>query len=81
MASLIRPNNVKVVTQDGEVQVTIALELTINLNSNGLNVSAGNVEAQPANLSGLPKKPKEEKVNWEIPDFDAFPKVDFGKKE
>lgn len=81
MANLIRPGNVKVVTQDGEVQVTIALELTINLNSNGLNVSTGSVEAQANNLSGLPKKPKEDKVNWEIPDFGAFPKVDFGKKE
>lgn len=78
MANLIRPNSVKVVTQDGEVQVTIALELTINLNANGLDVSAN---TQDTNYVPTVKKPKEDKVEWEIPDFSAFPKVDFGKKE
>lgn len=78
MANLIRPNSVKVVTQDGEVQVTIALELTINLNANGLDVSAN---SQDTNYVSAVKKPKDDKVEWEIPDFGAFPKVDFGKKE
>ena len=81
MANLIRPNSVKVVTQDGEVQVTIALELTINLNANGLDVSAKSATTQDVNYVPAAKKPKEDKIEWEIPDFGAFPKVDFGKKE
>ena len=76
MAQLIKPSSVKVITQDGEVKVTIALELTINLNSDGLKVSA-NSEIQKID------KPKdsEEKVLWEIPDFGPVPKLGFGKKE
>lgn len=78
MAQLIKPGNVKVVTNDGEVQVTIALELTINLNSDGLAVNARQQEEQEA----IPAKNKaSDKTLWEIPDFGPIPKVDFGKKE
>lgn len=77
MAQLIKPNSVKVITQDGEVKVTIALELTINLNSNGLQVNASSTELHKSD------KPKnsEDKVLWEIPDFGPVPKLGFGKKE
>lgn len=79
MAQLIRPGSVKVITQDGEVQVTIALELTINLNTDGLQLSA---QSRPESI----EKPKEIKkkfddVMMEIPDFAPAPKVDFGKKQ
>ena len=40
MPQLIKPGNVKIMTQDGEVQVTIALELTINLNADVINFYA-----------------------------------------
>ena len=57
MAQLIKPNSVKIITQDGEVKVTIALELTINLNSDGIKVSA-TAETQK-NEPFIPKiKPK-----------------------
>lgn len=76
LAQLIKPSSVKVVSQEGEVKVTIALELTINLNSDGLKVSAssevGKVEKQ---------KDSEDKVLWEIPDFGPVPKLGFGKKD
>jgi len=78
LPQLIKPGNVKVVTNDGEVQVTIALELTINLNSDGLVVNARQQEEQEA----APAKNKAgDKTLWEIPDFGPIPKVDFGKKE
>ena len=77
MPQLIKPKEVKIITQDGEVQVSISLELTINLNTDGLNVTTQKTEA-------IIKKEKEpitlESNDWLIPDFDASPKVDFGKR-
>lgn len=81
MAQLIRPSSVKVLTQDGEVHVTISLELTINLNSEGLHVS-GEATHQRQDVIDKPKeKSKKEDVMWEIPDFGTSPKVDFGKQQ
>ena len=76
MAQLIKPSSVKVISQEGEVKVTIALELTINLNSDGLKVS-GAPEAGKAER----RKDSEDKVLWEIPDFGPVPKLGFGKKD
>lgn len=77
MAQLIKPNNVKVLTQDNEVKVSISLELTINLNSDGLNVSASS-----AQISKEPnEKIAEDKTDWLIPDFDTAPLINFGKKD
>jgi len=81
LAQLIRPSTVKVLSQDGEVKVTIALELTINLNSDGLQVSAAAREDGVSETVEKKKlKQKEETAMWEIPDFGPVPKVDFGKK-
>lgn len=74
MPQLIKPGSVKILSQDGEVQVTIALELTINLNTDGVKVSAQAIENKKEML-------KEEKDEWMIPDFGASPKLDFGKRE
>ncbi len=78
MPQLIKPKEVKIVTQDGEVQVSISLELTINLNTDGLNVTTQKAEA-------IVKKDKEPIVpdsnDWLIPDFNESPKLDFGKRE
>ena len=80
MAQLIKPKEVKVITKDGEVQVSISLELTINLNTSGLEVSA------TAQTNKVEDKKKENLLpsdggDWLIPDFDASPKIDFGKRE
>lgn len=56
-------------TKDGEVQVSITLELNINLNTDGVKVGAQAMER------------KEEPENWAIPDFGASPKLNFGKRE
>ena len=81
LAQLIRPGSVKVLSQDGEVRVTIDLQLTINLNGDGLTVGA-TATAANGNLESLAEKMvKADKIAWEIPDFGPVPKVDFGKKE
>lgn len=75
MPNLIRPNSVKVITQDGEVQVSITLDLNINLNTEGI-VTAQNIESKKEEKKI--EEPKEETL-WAIPDFDSMPKINFGK--
>lgn len=76
MAQLIKPGSVKVLTNDGEVQVSISLDLTINLNTDGIKVAAQATDAlKKNNESSIP-----DGGDWLIPDFDASPKIDFGKK-
>jgi len=75
---LIKPGSVKITTQDGEVQVTIALELTINLNTDGVKVYAQAVEQKKEEIQ---QEIQQEKDEWMIPDFGASPKLDFGKRE
>lgn len=77
MAQLIKPNNVKVLTQDNEVKVSISLELTINLNSDGLSVSASSAQV----LQEKKETVAQDKTDWLIPDFDASPLINFGKKD
>lgn len=72
MAQLIKPNSVKILTQEGEV--TIHLEITINLNSDGLNVST-----QAVKNNEIKKEKEKESNEWMIPDFGDSPKIDFGK--
>jgi hypothetical protein len=77
LPQLIKPGSVKIMTQDGEVKVTIALELTINLNSDAVHIAAANNE----NVLEKSKSFKENKIDWMIPDFGTSTTVDFGKKE
>lgn len=74
MPQLIRPQEVKVITKDGECQVSIVLELNINLNTDGMAVSAQAIKQDKQ------EKPKSG-TNWEIPDFEASPRINFGKKQ
>lgn len=75
MPQLIKPGSVKILTQDGEVQVTIALELTINLNTDGVKVAAETAVGKKQDKS-IP-----EGGDWLVPDFTSSPKLDFGKRE
>ena len=70
MAHLIKPQDTKVVTKEGECQVSISLELTIKLDGDNLSISS-------------PKEKVEEKeeMNWAIPDFSSGKKLNFGKQE
>lgn len=76
MPQLIKPQEVKVITKEGECQVAISLELNINLNSSGLEVTAQAKERSPIQ-HGSP----EDKTEWAIPDFEASPRLKFGKNE
>lgn len=78
MAQLIKPGSVKVITNNGEVQVHITLELNVNLNSSGLQVTA---QAQSATPSKPEMQEKQKSDDWLIPDFSASPKLNFGKKD
>jgi hypothetical protein len=75
MAQLIRPSDVKIVTKDGELKVSITLDLNINMN--------GSIEAVSGDVKGVMNKKEssvdaEDKVAWAIPDF-ASEKINFGK--
>ena len=73
MVQLIRPNEVRIQTHEGECQVTIVLELNINLNTDGMSI------AQSKKGQEAPKD--DDKVEWAIPDFTSSKKINFGKLE
>lgn len=76
MVQLIKPSEVKVVTKDGECKISLTIDLNINLNTAGVSVGA-----QVSKLDSPQQQEKEkEKTHWEIPDFGAMPKLNFGKK-
>jgi hypothetical protein len=72
MAQLIRPSDVKIITKDGELKVSITLDLNINMN--------GSIEALSVDgKSTVKKETLDDKVAWAIPDF-VSEKINFGKK-
>jgi len=73
MPQIISPAQI-VMTKDGEIRVTIALELNININGAG-EVSAS---AVPKVDDKLPKS-KFDEVEWDLPDLSSGVKVEFGK--
>ena len=73
MPQLIKPNDVKVLTKDGEVKVSISLELNINLNDGRTQVQINEIGLSK------PKENIEDKTVWQIPDFTPGEKINFGK--
>lgn len=63
-------------TKDGECQVTIVLELNINLNTDDLHI---NVQPNAAMIDKTNKN-EDEQVAHIIPDFSSTQKIEFGKK-
>lgn len=72
MAQLIRPSDVKIITKDGELKVSITLDLNINMNGSVETVSVDG-------KSTVKKEALDDKVAWAIPDF-VSEKINFGKK-
>lgn len=70
MGSLIKPGEIKIVTQNNELLVSIALELNIKLDGNITNLNVS---------SEVPDNSNNEKVSWAIPDFTSSNKINFGK--
>lgn len=74
MPALIKPGTVKVVSHEGEVQVSITLELNINLNTEGMIAAISQKEEKKTTIE------KKEDSAWEIPDFESST-INFGKRE
>lgn len=74
MAQLIQPNSVKVVTKEGEITVSLQIDLNINLNQNGTFVEGGVTSTAKVN-----SKKDDDDVAWVIPDFKPSEKINFGK--
>lgn len=68
MAQLITPNTVKVVSQNGEVTISLKLDLNINLNQNGGIASIDATDTGNEITKKIIKK-SDDDVQWEIPDF------------
>jgi hypothetical protein len=76
MAILVNPNNVKVISQNGEVTLALQIDLNINLNCGGV-VSQG---TSSVNNSGpAPIKKDDDEAAWLVPDFNSKEKIKFGK--
>jgi len=69
MPNLIKQGEARVITKNGEVFVNIALELNIKLDGSNIQMSSG--------AGSIAKQ--EDKINWEIPDFEPSNKIQFGK--
>jgi len=78
MAQLITPNTVKVVSQNGEVTISLKLDLNINLNQNGGIASIDATDTGNEITKKIIKK-SDDDVQWEIPDFGPSKKINFGK--
>jgi len=76
---LIHPT--KVITKQGECEITLKLELNININANGgVNVSASSEQVNPPQRSLQAAQPsQEDPIDWVIPDFGPTEKINFGK--
>ena len=77
MPQVIKPVKTQVVTQDGQCAIDISIELTINVNSDGLHVSATASPGAPRPVS----EQENEETLWAIPEFGGPNKVKFGKTE
>lgn len=71
MPNLIKQGDARVVTKNGEVFVNIALELNIKLDGSNIQISNGKANGT--------EQQEQDKINWEIPDFEPSNKIQFGK--
>ena len=76
MAVLVNPSNVKVISQNGEVTLSLQIDLNINLNCNG-SPSVGNGYSAPSAPAAKPKE--DDEAAWLVPDFSSKEKIKFGK--
>jgi len=91
MPQIIKTPQTKIITKNGEVELSITvepivLEITLNINSDGIiNVSsASTVKAQSIQEEKKQEEKKQEEkkpesTNWAIPSF-GTQKIKFGKK-
>lgn len=76
MPQLLKPVRTRVVTKDGECAVDIAIELTININTDGV------ISAQANARQVSSEKEEDDETLWAIPSFDTpDSSLEFGKTE
>jgi hypothetical protein len=75
MPSLITPHSVKIITKEGEITVSLQIDLNINLNQSGTTFTSNNNNGGVSS-SGVKK---DDDFEWAIPDFQKSEKVNFGK--
>lgn len=78
MPQLIKPSDVKVITKDGEVKVSITLDLNINLTNLLEGISLPVAQSQSTKKENSIVENLDDKVTWAIPDFSSE-KINFGK--
>lgn len=78
MAQLVKPGEVKIVTKEGEIIVSLQIDLNINLNQSGSILVEGGVQAKNAGFTKNETN-AEENADWMIPDFKPVEKIKFGK--
>lgn len=79
MAHLIKPNNVKIIAKDGEIQVSLSIDLNINLNSDVINVQTQSIPIE--NHKKNEKNLEIDETDILIPDIFNSPIIEFGKQE
>ena len=78
MAQLVKPGEVKIITRDGELLISLQIDLNINLNQSGSVVVEGGVQATHTNVTNNSTVENEDS-SWLIPDFKPAEKIKFGK--
>lgn len=78
MPQLIRPASVRVVPADGELEITLNINITIDGNLTATADNARSVSVQQVETKK--EEEPEDKVQHAIPDFFSGLKLDFGKK-
>jgi hypothetical protein len=74
VAQVLKPSEVKIITKDGELEITLKLDINININQSDIVVKSEGTVTKVKEETKL-----EDKANWEIPDFGPSPKLKFGK--
>ena len=74
MAQQIKSQITKIITKDGECEITISLDININLNTNQINLTNNNIEKIEQLHSD-----KEEDASWLVPEFKSNNKIKFGE--
>lgn len=72
MVAVIKPQQVKVITKDGECH--IHLDITLHIDTAGVQVSAASTASKAT------EDVAEEDAKWAIPDFSGTGSIDFGKE-
>lgn len=74
----VSPKNVTIVTKDGELQISLTLDININLNNGEFFTEKSLIKKEENKKEIIEELSVEEK--YIIPDFSSSPKINFGEK-